>query len=316
MKNAYPEKYQTLIDQETWDFIEATNEWYPPDAIDYSIGQQREVYDRMCREFYNGLPEGIKTRDEFVQSEQSIPIRRYFIPGSKPQAQIIYYHGGGFVVGGLESHDDVCAELCQRTGFDVVSVDYRLVPEHPHPAGFDDALDVWHHIAWKPKMPILLAGDSAGGNLVAAISHEVRGQDVQPVGQLLIYPGLGGDITSGSYIEHAEAPMLTTADIKFYSEIRKGGHDVVGDTSYAPLWDKDFSNLPPTVVISAECDPLSDDGDVYCKLINKAGGKAHWVNEQGLVHGYLRARHTVSRARDSFTRIIDSAKMLGEGKWD
>ena len=98
---------------------------------------------------------------------------------------------------GCDSHDDVCAELCGRTGYELVSVDYRLAPEHLHPAAFDDALAAFEWIAASLPQPILLAGDCAGGNLAAAVSHATRGHSRAPIGQVLIYPGLGGDIDEG-----------------------------------------------------------------------------------------------------------------------
>jgi acetyl esterase len=228
---------------------------------------------------------------------------------------VIYFHGGGFVVGGLESHDDVCAELCQRTGYEVVSVDYRLAPEHRHPADFDDAMDAFEWAAGACSRPILLCGDSAGGNLAAAVSHATRGHRRRPVGQVLIYPGLGGDHGRGSYVTHAEAPMLTKRDLEFYKHVRTGGEEAVGLVTLAPLADANLANLPPTVIITAECDPLSSDGEAYRDGIEAAGGKAFWHEEKGLVHGYLRARHTVQRARRSFTRIVDAVSALGRGEW-
>ena len=97
--------------------------------------------------------------------------------------------------------------------------------------------------------------------------------------------------------------------------IRTGGQDRSGDATLAPLADTDFANLPPTVLITAECDPLSSDGEAYRDRIVAAGGRANWFEEPGLVHGYLRARHTVGRARESFTRIVGAAAALGQGAW-
>lgn len=308
--------YSTTIDAETWAFIERTNSWYPPDTIDSTIAQQRDIYDRMCREFFAGYPDGVAARDEpVVAPGRSIPTRRYAKAGAKAEALVLYYHGGGFILGGLDSHDDVCAELCGRTGFDVVAVDYRMAPEHVHPAAFDDALAAFEWARDKSDKPIVLAGDSAGGNLAAAVSHAVRGRRRQPAGQMLIYPGLGGDMGKGSYVTHAEAPMLTMRDLLFYREVRSGGPARENDVTQAPFRDTDFSGLPPTVVVAAECDPLCDDGAEYCGRIVAAGGRAYSVVEPGLVHGYLRARHTVTRARQSFTRIVDAVAALGRGVW-
>ncbi|WP_027053787.1 alpha/beta hydrolase [Mesorhizobium erdmanii] len=307
--------YTKLIDAETWAFIERTNSYYPPDTIDYTITQQREIYDRMCREFFAGYPEGVAVETSSIATlTHNIPIRIYRT-GPQPAATVLYIHGGGFILGGLDSHDDVCAELCARTGYEVVSVDYRLAPEHLHPAAFADALNAFEWAARTYGAPILLCGDSAGGNLCAAITHATRGHPTRPVGQVLIYPGLGGDRSKGSYVTHAEAPMLTMRDLEFYKHIRTGGADRTGDPTLSPLADTDFTNLPPTVLITAQCDPLSSDGEAYRDRIVAAGGHATWFEEPGLVHGYLRARHTVGRARASFTRIVDAVAALGQGTW-
>lgn len=309
--------YTKLIDAETWAFIERTNSFYPPDTVDYTIEQQRAVYDRMCREFHSGYPYGISAEDSVIPaSGSSIPIRIYRSAGPDNTAMVLYFHGGGFILGGLDSHDDVCAELCQRTGYEVVSVDYRLCPEHIHPAAFDDALAAFEWAAERYPQNIVVCGDSAGGNLAAAVSHRARGHARAPVGQVLIYPGLGGDPSRGSYVTHAEAPMLTVRDMEFYKHVRTGGRDVSKDASYAPLVDDDFSGLPPSALITAQCDPLSSDGEAYRERILEAGGRVFWLEEQGLVHGYLRARHTVRRARESFSRIVEAVRILGKQEWD
>ncbi len=312
-----PEKYQTLIDAETWSFIRQTETWYPADAIDFSIARQRKIYDAMCREFYQGHPPGIQTEDVFIDSaDYQIPVRHYTKEGSTADTRVIYFHGGGFVVGGLQSHDDVCSEICSVTGYPVSAVDYRLSPEHAHPAAFNDAMAAVESLA---KGNLILCGDSAGGNLAACVSHAVRGRAAiakKILGQVLIYPGLGGEMSEGSYITHAHAPMLTTQDIRFYSMIRTGGVMVSGDPTAAPLHDTDFSDLPATIVVSAECDPLSDDGKHYCSKVHDGGGRAQWFNETGLVHGYLRGRTTVKRARLSFERILGCIEMIGNGGWD
>ncbi|MBN9216535.1 MAG: alpha/beta hydrolase [Mesorhizobium sp.] len=309
--------YKKLIDAETWAFIERTNSYYPPDTIDYTIAQQREIYDRMCREFFAGYPLDVAVETSAISTPaHDIPIRIYRTPASgAAAAMVLYIHGGGFILGGLDSHDDVCAELCARTGYEVVSVDYRLAPEHLHPAAFDDALNAYEWAVRTYDRAVVLCGDSAGGNLCAAVAHATRGHAKKPVGQVLIYPGLGGDRSKGSYVTHAEAPMLTMRDLEFYKNIRTGGVDHGPDITQSPLADADFTNLPPTVLITAECDPLSSDGEAYRDRIMAAGGRAVWVEEKGLVHGYLRARHTVGRARASFTRIVDAVGALGQGNW-
>lgn len=307
--------YSKLIDAETWAFIERTNSYYPPDTVDYTVQEQRAIYDRMCREFHSGYPAGVTAGTGPVEDPAGdVQCRVYRRDNPDNAAAVMYLHGGGFILGGLESHDDVCAEICAQTGFDVISVDYRLAPEHKHPAAFNDAMTVFRFLQTRPK-PIVLCGDSAGGNLAAAVAHATRGQPNPPIGQVLIYPGLGWNQSEGSYVTHADAPMLTKRDLDFYRAVRTSGGDLSKDYTFAPLRDPDMSGLPPTAIITAECDPLSSDGETYRDRIQEAGGRAWWQEEAGLVHGYLRARHSVAKARDSFTRIVNAVSFLGHQEW-
>ena len=298
--------YKTLIDAPTWAFIKATEDAYPPDTASLAIAQQRTTYDQMCRAFHRGYPEGVAAHDRAIAGVSC----RVFA-GAQPA--VLYLHGGGFVVGGLESHDDICAEIRAVTGLTVVCADYRLSPEHRHPAALDDAVAVAR--ALLEDGPILIAGDSAGGNLAAATCHILRQEPVQILGQVLIYPGLGGNIDTGSYITHAEAPMLTRADVLFYSGIRHDGEHPANDPTVVPLHDTSFANLPATVTFGAEYDPLCDDAATYAQAIRAAGGRARSFTEPGLVHGYLRARHTVPRAAASFARITAALTALATGHW-
>jgi acetyl esterase len=306
--------YTKLLDAETWAFVERTNSFYPVETIDFAIDRQRAIYDRMCREFFAGYPDGVTAETTAIaMPTHAIPIRIYRRQNPDPAAVVVYYHGGGYILGGLDSHDDVCAELCSVTGYEVVSVDYRLAPEHRHPAAFDDAVAAFEWAAVTYAQSIMLAGDSAGGNLAAAVSHARRDHPRAPIGQVLIYPALGGDMSKGSYVTHAEAPMLTARDLKFYRNIR--GEVRTDDPTSEPLVDGDFSRLPPTVIVTAECDPLSSDGETYRDRILAAGGKAWWREEPGLVHSFLRGRHTVKRAHEAFERIVAAVGALGQGDW-
>jgi acetyl esterase/lipase len=302
--------YSTRIDAETWDFIRKVEDHYPPDTVDLDVAGQRAVYNAMCGAFRQTYPIGVIAED---CSAGDVPLRCYERQGTDADAVVLYCHGGGFVVGGLDSHDDVCAEICDQTGFAVVSVDYRLSPEHVHPAAYDDCVAAFHWTMEHYDLPLVLAGDSAGANLAAAVAHTVRTVTALE-GMVLIYPTLGPLKYAGSYAEHPHAPLLSIDEIEFYEAIRSNGADTTSDATFAPLVDNDFSGLPPTVVVSAECDPLCDDSEEYCVAIQGADGSAIWINEAGLIHGYLRARHTVKRARDSFSRIVAAIDAFGHGR--
>jgi acetyl esterase len=307
--------YATLLDDEIRAFIARTESFYPPDAVTLSIGEQRRVYDEMCRAFESGAPPGVTAADGRLAGPggHAIPVRRY-APGAPGPAEIVYFHGGGFVVGGLHSHDEICADLAAGTGCALTAVAYRLAPEAVHPAAFEDCRAAFEAVAARGR-PVILAGDSAGGNLAAAVSHAARRGRWQPAGQVLIYPGLGGDMNAGSCLAHAQAPLLTRADLEFYRLIRTGGREVGADPTLAPLQDRDFSGLPPTVAFGAECDPLCDDAATYAAAIRAAGGRARGFVDRGLVHGWLRARRSAERARAAFARIVAATAALARGGW-
>ncbi len=307
--------YRKLLDAEIWAFIDRLNGFYPPEAIDWPIDKNREVYDRMSRAFHTGRPAGVGVETTAIATPtHRIPARIYRNAARDGAATILYFLGGGFILGGVDSHDDIAAELCAGTGYMVVSVDYRLAPEHIGTAAFDDAMAAIEWVATTYGQQIVLVGESAGGNLAACLAYHVRRDAPALIGQVLIYPSLGGDMTKGSYVAHTEAPLVTTSDVKFYHDVRTGGADVSRDARYTPLAASDFSDLPLTVVFTAECDPLSSDGKAYRDRIVEAGGRAHWLEEQGLVHGYLRARHISGRAGRSFASIVEAVASLGKGE--
>ncbi len=308
--------YDRLIDKETWAFIAKSDRWFPPESSDLPIEQQRAIYNAMCRGLHAGRPDDVSVRDQPIDGpDGKLMMRRYRRAQAEPTAIVLYYHGGGFILGDLDSHDDICAEICRRTGFDVLSADYRLAPEHPHPAAFEDACAAFDWAVAVSDRPIVLCGESAGGNLAAAVAHARRAHDRAAVGQALIYPGLGGDMNAGSYVTHAEAPMLSTRDVLFYRDVRFGPRGGQDDPTNAPLSDTDFFGLPPTVVVTAQCDPLSSDGEAYRDRIIAAGGRAWWREEAGLTHSFVRARHLSRRAGQGFEHILAAIAALGNRAW-
>lgn len=310
--NTHRGKYATRIGPELWRYIDRVNGLFPHNADELPIQEQRALYDAMCRVFCAPRPSNVAVRDERIAlPDRDIPIRLYHRNESKAATTVLFFHGGGFVLGGLDSHDDICAELCAATGFDVVSTDYRLAPEHVHPAAFDDALAAFVWLA-KRRRPIVLCGESAGGNLAAAVAHETRRAASPAGGQVLICPVLGGDEASGSYVEHAEAPLLTTEEIALYRRLRTGKAWRPGDATVDPLHDSNFSGLPPTVIVTAEFDPATSDGQTYRDRILFAGGRAVWRQEQGLTHSFLRGRILVEAARRAFDRIVLDLQALGQ----
>ncbi len=272
--------------------------FYPADAVDAPIAQQRAWYDALCAEFDAPSPPGLTRQDEKVGGR--IPIRRYRPVEIATQTRVFYMHGGGFVVGSLESHDAICAELAHTARVELVSVDYRLAPEHVWPAAFDDCFEVLQSLLADCR-PLIVAGDSAGGNLAAGMVLKARAEGLDGiVGQVLIYPGLGGDLVSGSYMEMAEAPGLSTADVVYYREVLKAPSDNI----FAhPLKADDFAGLPPAYITAAHFDPLRDDAADYAQRLIADGVNVTYRDEPQMIHAWLRARHMSEGAREGFQHL-------------
>ena len=290
-----------ITDPEIRAFVEAAAGYYPEGKASLSVPERRRRYDAMAADFRQPRPAGLAVTDETVPAPAgTVPVRRYR-PAEAGGVTVVYFHGGGFMLGGLDSHDDVCAEIADRTGCPVVAVDYRRTPEHVHPAAYEDSLAAAR--AALADGPVILAGDSAGGNLAAALALALRNADVR--GQVLIYPALGGErLGLASYEENAEAPMLTTRDMHFYHELRAGGPPPDDDPSFFPLAAGDLSGVAPCFASAAAVDPLRDDAVEYVRRLREAGAEAALAVEDQLPHGHLRARAGSARARAAFDRIL------------
>ena len=312
-------KYNKLLDAEVLAFIARTASYYPERNAPPSLQQMRNDYEKMCAAFAKPYPVGLTAKDDAIKAiadgSNTIPVRWYY-PADIKQGQpvILYFHGGGFVVGSLNSHDSICAELAAGAEMELMAVNYALAPEHRYPAALDDALAAARYFCEAyPNRAFLLAGDSAGAWLAASVAHCLAGKQPSLLGQLLIYPTLGGDVTTGSYIEHRDAPLLSREKILWYGKQFWGTDQP--DKQIGPLLEREFSYLPPTVIFSARCDPLCDDGPAYARQIIQAGGKAHCYIEEGLVHGYLRGRYSSAKIADSFFRIQAACRALKAGDW-
>ena len=287
--------YPPSMDRETRDFVEETLTLCPDNRDSLSVDEQRNLYANLCRHFARHRSQSVKSEDRSING---IPIRRYRKTRNS-RVQIIYFHGGGFILGGLDSHDDICSEICDDTELDVIAVDYRLAPEHKHPAALEDCLKVFDNVCTDKET--ILCGDSAGGWLAAMTGLARPGV---ALGQVLIYPMLGGALNKASYIHCAKSPLLSTAQVAFYWQ-NYFDHPFDGNSLTAPM-AIDISESPKTVLIAAECDPLMNDVPDYAEKLQFAGVQVTVMIEEGLPHGYLRARHSVERAQQSFIRITSS----------
>ena len=274
--------------------------FYPPDAVNASIDRQRQWYDALCAEFSPPLPADIKTEDLTIAG---VSTRRYLPAHIRVDTVLAYFHGGGFVLGSLDSHDAICAEIVSATGAELVATDYRLAPEHRWPAQSDDCYAVLQSLLNEERR-IVLVGDSAGGTLAAGLALRARKDGLHGAiaGQVLVYPSLGGDIASGSYVEMAEAPGLTTADVVYYRDILGAPED---DVVAHPLLADDLSGLPAAYITAAHFDPLRDDARNYATRLAQAGVDVTFREEPQMVHAWLRARHMSPGAKAGFAALCE-----------
>ncbi len=279
------------FDAETLAYIELTERAGAPEGA--GIGEMRAAYEALRARLHGGRPEGMAVEDFTLAGR---PARRY---RGGDRGRVLFFHGGGYIVGSLESHDDCCAGLADRVGGEVIALDYRLAPEHPFPAACEDALAA----AVALEGPFVLAGDSAGGCLAAVVAVALRGTNTV-LGQVLAYPALGGQTLGlAAYAEKAQARLLTTADMDWY-HAQWGAPE--GDPRAEPLLADDLTGVAPCVAFGAGEDPLRDDPGAWAERLRAAGVRAQAHVEEGLPHSHLFARHMSRRAEAAFGRMCEA----------
>jgi acetyl esterase len=251
--------------------------------------------------------------DRFIPGPTAdLPVRVFTPEGRDPFPVVIFFHGGGWVLGDLDTHDPMCRALCAGAGCVVVSVGYRLAPEHPFPAATDDALAatrwVGEHAAEIGGDParIAVAGDSAGGNLSAVTALRIHDEGGPKLGgQLLIYPGLGHPASPmPSYIENAEGYGMTREAASWFYEQYLPGGSQASHPHAAPLYAPDLGGMPPALVVTAEYDVLRDEGELYVERLRAAGVPARLSCYDGMNHRFaemIGILHQAEHARDEMS---------------
>jgi acetyl esterase len=223
-----------------------------------------------------------------------IPARLYRPAGNGPLPLLVYFHGGGWVLGGLASHDNVCRSLANGAGCAVLAIDYRLAPEHRFPAAVDDcyAATVWaaanaEALGCDPKR-IAVGGDSAGGNLAAVISQIAHDRGTPGLRfQLLAYPATDAAYDTASYRENATGYLLELEDMHWFYDHYLDAVADRSDPRASPLRARDLRGLPPALVITAEFDPLRDEGEAYAGRLREAGVPVTLHRYDGMIHGFF-----------------------------
>jgi acetyl esterase len=257
----------------------------------------------------NDVPVGETADRQFPGPKGNVGVRVYtplnatapLLPG------LVFFHGGGFVLGDLETHDGLCRTLCNESGCRVVSVDYRLAPEHPFPAAVEDC---WAATEWVAANAadlgidaarIAVGGDSAGGNLAAVVAMLARQNGAPKISfQLLIYPVTQlGQPDTASMQENAKGYFLEKASMDWFTRLYCTDPVHRSDARLSPLLAKDVSGLPPAYVVTAGFDPLRDEGKAYADKLDAAGVAVTYVNYPGMVHGFFSFRGLVPKANEA-----------------
>lgn len=227
-------------------------------------------------------------------SIEGINVRLYRNSGNPNQKVMVYFHGGGFVFYNIESHDYVARRLCVMNDCTVLSVDYRLAPEHTFPAAHEDAYRAIEYVATHADElgidadKIIVAGDSAGGNLAAcAVHHFKNNPSVQIAAQVLIYPWVDGSISSNSIEEYKEGYLLTKEAMLWFQQTYTPRKEDQLNPEVSPIYHTDFKDMAPAFILTAEYDPLKDEGKAYADKLKEAGNVVLYRDYKELVHGFF-----------------------------
>ncbi|WP_435064786.1 alpha/beta hydrolase [Halobaculum sp. EA56] len=278
-----------------------------------SVGSARRIEDDLFSSDAD-LPVG-STLDLAIDGPDGddLPLRVYR-PESTPAPTLVFFHGGGWCLGTLDSADDLARRLCRRVGAVVVSVDYRLAPEHPFPAAVDDAIRAlrWtreHAGEFGGTGVVGVAGSSAGGTLAAAASLAAPDGEA-PAVQTLLYPITDRDFSTDSYGANADGPLLTRADVRrFWREYLRSDVDAANPHA-APLRarDVDLAGTAPAVVVTAGRDPLRDDGAAYADRLREVGVPVDHLDYEGMCHGFCSLADEVPAADAAFDDLAAATR--------
>ncbi|MDA0807178.1 MAG: alpha/beta hydrolase [Planctomycetota bacterium] len=252
-----------------------------------------------------------------------IPVRIYWPAGAdestSPKAGFVFFHGGGWVLGNLDAYDHLCHALANAGDCVVMSVDYRLAPEHKFPAAADDcyAAAAWtaqhaDELGIDPKR-IVVGGDSAGGNLAAVVSLMDRDRDTSYVSyQVLIYPITDANLKTPSYLENGQGYFLTTERMAWFWDLYLNDPSEASNPYASPLQAESLAGLPPAYMMTAEFDPLLSEGDAYADRLEAAGVPVERELYDGQIHGFVRRIDLYDRATVAINRIGGLIRRVGD----
>jgi acetyl esterase len=244
-----------------------------------------------------------------------IPVRLYYPSTEANLPLIVFFHGGGWVTGSLETHDRICRRIAQATMALVVSVDYRLAPWHKYPIPLADCYDA---VLWAAATAselgadadrLMVMGDSAGGNLAAAVCLMARDQDGPAIHrQILIYPAVDGTLSAPSHQLYTDAPLLSRVGIHYFRDQYLRSPQDIQEAYFSPLLATDLSQLPPAFILTAEYDPLRDEGEQFAQRLAAAGVPVRYQDYPGMVHAFMSFPRHCSAAAAAIEAIGEYVK--------
>jgi acetyl esterase len=297
------------LDPELAVVVEMANSLPPMDMRTADLAQLRAT-SRATAIGYGPVEEVAAVRDDVVPGPAGpIPVRIY-TPTGDPSGLLVFFHGSGFVIYDLDSHDRECRALANRAGAVVVSVDYRLSPEHRFPAAADDCVAATRWAAahaeqlGSPAGRLAVAGDSAGGTLAAVVAQVLRDEGGPPLAlHVMVYPVTDLAAESASYAENGKGYLLSTEIMRFFIDSYVPDPADRLDPRASPLRATSFAGLAPALVITAEFDPLRDEGEAYADALRRAGVPVTCTRYDGAVHGFFQMSNFSALGR----RALDEA---------
>lgn len=296
-----------MVDPIARDFLDRLAAANGPNIEDMEPQAARAMSDPFLAQLGGPPPAVAAVEDRHIPGPRApIHIRIYKPEGNAPFGVLVYFHGGGYVYGSVETHDSICRLLANEGACIVVSVDYGLAPEYQAPAPFDDAFAATTWVVRNAASfggdpsRVAVGGDSAGGSLAAQVCLAARDRRApQIVFQLLVYPGLDIDFTRQSYVDYGDGYLLTLGKIKWFLK-----HYIAADTDpdlpyLCPLRATTVAGLPPALIIVAECDPIRDEGIAYARRLEAEGGPARLIQYDGQIHAFFSCLAVFPKARDA-----------------
>ena len=303
-------------------FLDRVAEAGIPKVQDLTAQQARDLIEALTAARLQDYPSPEVHRIENLSTGGGyghVPVRIYHADASANTPVIVYYHGGGHVFGSLESHDTTCRFLCRTAGCAVVALDYRMGPEHRFPAAVEDAWDVTRWVFDKSdslgldRTKLAVAGDSAGGNLAAVVALMARDAgNLSISAQVPIYPVIDYRGGTPSHQKYAKGyGILEDETVRWFRDLYFANAQDMNDWRAAPHLAASHADLPPALVITAECDVLRDEGVAYAEQLSEAGNTVEHMEYQGVVHGFFGYLGLVDEAEQAHQKV---AKCLN-GIW-